>query len=120
MIPTIPGVYENAMQGYHKYLNGTEVNDEEKISLIALASGYLATITYLKRNICDEGYGKHNDLWSAFVEVFLLRKSMFFNPMWKKVIDTDEGFSKMIKKTSNPDRTVMALTGFDYKKMFSL
>lgn len=120
LVPTIPGVYESAMSGYHKYLNGGKVESDEKINLIALASGYLATITYLKRNICDEGYGTHNDLWSAFVEMFLLRKSMFFDPMWKKVIDNDEEFSKIIKKTSNPDRAIMALTGFDYKKMLAL
>lgn len=120
LVPTIPGIYESAMKGYHKYLNGEDVEKEEKINLIALASGYLATITYLKRNICDEGYGTHNDLWSAFIEMFLLRKSMFFNPMWKKVIDSDKEFVSLIKKTSNPERSVMALTGFDYKKMLAL
>lgn len=85
--------------------------DEDRDSLIMLASAFSAILRRTYRIFVTEQGLEPTAFWDAYIRFALFRQDVLFNEDWKKVFKLDKELHRLIKKTSNPRFVEKIFTG---------
>lgn len=106
-------LYTKARAAKTKFYNEVDYyfTDEDRDSLIMLASAFSAMLRRTYRIfVTEQGY-EPTSFWDSYIRFAVFRQSVMFDETWKKIFKLDKELPKLIKKTSNPKYIEKIFTG---------
>jgi len=106
-------LYTKARAAKIKFWHDTDdrFTDDERDSLIMLASAFSAILRRTYRLFVTEQGLEPTAFWDAYIRLAVFRQNVLFSEDWKKVFKLDEELHRLIKKTSNPEFIEKIFTG---------
>ena len=107
-------LYTKARAAKIKFWHNTDdhrFTDDERDSLIMLASAFSAILRRTYRLFVTEQGLEPTAFWDAYIRFAVFRQNVLFNKDWKKVFKLDKELHRLIKKTSNSDFIEKIFTG---------
>ena len=106
-------LYTKARTAKTKFYNDDDYyfTDEDRDSLIMLASAFSAILRRTYRLfVIEQGY-EPTSFWDAYIKFAVFTQYVLFSEDWKKIFKLDKELPKLIKKTSNPNYIEKIFTG---------